>query len=87
MSEEPGEGAEELIKKVGFKLDAVEGKCVKCEEEGPVINVTALIYYEGRDKFGRPCVVESRWGVKYCEYCLNHTLHPDTSSDVDKMYV
>lgn len=26
-------------------------------EEGHVIQVTALVYYNGRDKFGRPCTV------------------------------
>lgn len=87
MCEEPPEDVEESIKKVGFKLDPVEGQCVRCNEEGLVIQVTALVYYNGRDKFGVPCTVESKWSVQYCEWCLNHMLHPDVPDDVDTMYV
>lgn len=76
--EDSGVESEELVKSVGFTVEGVEeGRCIRCKEEGSVIQLTALIYYPGRNSAGQTCVVESRWTVEYCEFCFRKMVHPE----------
>lgn len=72
---------EELVRSVGFKVEGAEGKCTRCKEEGPVIQLTALVYYPGRNSVGQTCVVESRWIVQYCSFCFKKLVHPDAAAE------
>jgi len=78
LPEEPEAVSEEIIRSVGFTVEGVEeGRCIRCKEEGAVIQLTALIYYPGRNSAGQTCVIESRWTVQYCSFCFRKMVHPE----------
>lgn len=92
MSEEEpiSELPEEIIKHVGFTITTIdEGKCCRCKETGPMIRVTALIYYAAA-VVGKPgAEIESLWSVDYCQYCIKDLTKRDArkEEEIDKMYV
>lgn len=67
---------------VKFKLEKAEGKCVKCEEEGEMMQITAFVYF--KDNFGR--TIEDVWNVHYCSWCLNQSIGSQ-SNDIENLYV
>lgn len=75
----------DLIKSVGFLIKVKNGHCTRCDEDGPVLEITALVYYPPPHG---PGAIESRWSVEYCRWCLEQEFKEaeKKGSEVDKIY-
>ena len=75
------------LKAVNFKLAVIKNEeCCRCHERSDVLQILALVYYSGRDKQGRQCVVESRWSSNYCQACLAGEFGMEPASKEDVMF-
>lgn len=79
------EGVPDMIKNVGFLIKLKEnGHCTRCDEDGPVLEIIALVYYP--PPYG-PGAIESRWSIEYCAYCINQVLKiEEKDKDAEKIY-
>lgn len=61
------EQIQDLIQYVGFVAKAKYGCCIRCGENAPVIEITAIIQYPTHGG-----MMETLWSVEYCLECLKY---------------
>lgn len=59
------------ITNVKIGIQTAQGTCALCGEEGEVVRVIAIVYYPGRDQYGRVGTMQSQWAQDFCSWCIN----------------
>ena len=61
----------DLISRVRFQWQSSHGICIICNEEGETLELTAFVFYPGRNIHGQVCEIRSAWSQQFCRSCIN----------------
>ena len=61
----------DLIHRVRFEYRSAQGTCVICGEERNTVEISAFIFYPGRNVYGVVCEIRSVWSQQFCQMCIN----------------
>ena len=45
--------------------------CIMCREESDTVEITAFVFYPGRNIYGQVCEIRSAWSQHFCRACMN----------------